>query len=148
MVGADSTNNLKFGVTCISCPNIKTPNETALRKRRAVSFCIINTSTLTWTQHTMKITFKEYLIEYAGDDLQERFIYGGVSKVLKHLKYWFDGDDKTTEERIDALHKGMEAAGGPSKFAIKIRRIPSVRHWMKKHAEELPEDLSQVIGLI
>ena len=88
------------------------------------------------------------MIEYAGDELQEKFIYGGVGKMLKHLKYWFEGGEGSTEERISALNRGMEAAGGPSKFAMSIRRIPSVKHWMKKHAEELPADLSKVVTLL
>lgn len=93
--------------------------------------------------------FKEYLIEeYTKKSLQEELIQGGILKVIKKLQYWFDGSDKTVADRIHGLELALINAGGPQKFAMLVRRIPSVKHFLLKHIDELPEDLHYTATLI
>lgn len=94
--------------------------------------------------------FKEYLIlEYnKSDSLREEIVLGGINKVLKRLEFWFDGTADTTRQRIRKLRHELVAAGGPQKFAMIVRRLPSVKHWMIKHADELSGDLRDTINLI
>ena len=89
--------------------------------------------------------FKEYLItEKYTKDLNEELIQGGLFKLFKHLEYWFDGSDKSVEDKIKKLQLALEGAGGPMKFAMIVKRLPAVKHFLHKHHEELPEDLKDL----
>ena len=90
--------------------------------------------------------FKEYLIHEST--LSEELIQGGVAKMLKRIEYWFDGDELTVEEKIKHLEKEMINAGGSQKFAMVVRRIPSIKHFLRKHARELTGDLEHVAHLL
>lgn len=93
--------------------------------------------------------FTEYLIQnHTKKPLNEEIISGGTAKVLKRLEYWFDVSEKTVEERIHHLEQELINAGGPQKFAMVVRRIPSVKHFLLKHAKELTGDLEHTAHLI
>lgn len=89
--------------------------------------------------------FKEYLInEKHIKNLSEELITGGLFKLFKHLEYWFDGSDRSVEEKIKKLQLALEGAGGTQKFAMLIKRLPAVMHFLHKHHGELPEDLEDL----
>lgn len=93
--------------------------------------------------------FKEYLItEHSKNTLNEELVYGGTGKVFRRLQYWFDFGPRTVNERIYKLRRELVNAGGPNKFAMIVRRIPSVKHFIKKHKDELTGDLADVAKLI
>ena len=92
--------------------------------------------------------FKEYLIQNHKKPLIEEIIQGGIAKVLKRLEYWFDISEKTVEERIHHLEQELINAGGSQKFAMIVRRVPSVKHFIAKHADELSGDLEHVAHLL
>jgi len=93
--------------------------------------------------------FKEYLIEeHTKKSLQEELIQGGIAKVIKKIQYWFDFGDKNVAERIQGLEQELINVGGPQKFAMLVRRIPSVKHFLLKHIDELPKDLHYTATLI
>ena len=94
--------------------------------------------------------FKEYLIrEDTKRPLNEEIISGGLLKVFKRLEYWFDfGGERTVEERIHRLEEDVINAGGPGKFAMVVRRIPSVKHFLHKHAADLVGDLAKTERLV
>lgn len=76
-------------------------------------------------------------------------IYGGLLKLFKKLEYWFDfGGPKSFEERIDRLEQDVINAGGPRKFAMVVRRIPSVKHFLHKHKDELQGKLAKTEKLV
>ena len=89
--------------------------------------------------------FKEYLIKEDTKSLNEELISGGLFKLFKHLEYWFDGGTKSVDEKIKKLQLALEGAGGPLKFGMIVRRLPSVRHFLTKHHGELPEDLEDLV---
>lgn len=95
---------------------------------------------------TMRVNmrFKEYLEHTKNKNLTEELVYGGATKVLKKLEYWFDFSDRTTEERIHRLEQDVINAGGVAKFEMVVRRIPSVKHFLIKHIAELTGDLAKV----
>ena len=93
--------------------------------------------------------FKEYLIEnHTKKSLREELIQGGVLKMIKRLEYWFEVSEKTTRERIKHLETELVNAGGPQKFAILLRRVPSVSHFLAKHMDELTGDLHYTATLL
>ena len=92
--------------------------------------------------------FKEYLIKEDTKNLNEELIQGGLLKLFKQLEYWLDGNDASVEHKIEKLQQTLVNAGGPSKFAMVVRRIPSIKHFLKKHHDELTDDLSKTANLI
>ena len=95
----------------------------------------------------MKITFKQYLDQ--SYNLTEEIIQGGLLKMFKRLEYWFDRGPENTAERINHLETELVNAGGASKFAMVVRRIPAVRHFLLAHEEELKDsELHKVINLL
>ena len=93
--------------------------------------------------------FKEYLIKnHTKKSLQEELITGGILKMIKRLEYWFDFSEKTTDERIHHLEQELINNGGPQKFAMIVRRIPSVQHFLIKHIDELTGDLLHTAKLL
>ena len=93
--------------------------------------------------------FKEYLNEnYTKKSLREELIQGGVLKMIKRLEYWFDFSEKSTGERIRHLETELINAGGPQKFAMILRRVPSVSHFLIKHIDELTGDLLHTAKLL
>jgi len=89
--------------------------------------------------------FKEYLINERTTILNEELITGGLLKMFKHLEYWFDGGKRSYDEKIKKLQLALEGAGGPMKFAMVVRRLPAVKHFLHKHHGELPEDLEDLV---
>ena len=97
----------------------------------------------------MKMTFKQYLENTKSQSLiREEVIHGGLLKMFKQLQYWFDRSPEDTEQRIARLKKDMINAGGPAKFAMLVRRIPSVRSFILRHKDELEGGLAEVANLI
>lgn len=93
--------------------------------------------------------FKEYLIEtHTEKSLREELIQGGILKMIKRLEYWFDFSKKSTLERINHLETELINAGGPQKFAMILRRVPSVSHFLIKHIDELSGDLLHTTKLL
>lgn len=93
--------------------------------------------------------FKEYLIrENTEKTLNEELIQSGLLKMFKRLEYWFDFGPRTFEERIQHLEKSVVNAGGPAKFAMVVRRLPSIKHFLLKHKDELSGDLARVAKII
>lgn len=93
--------------------------------------------------------FKEYLIEeHTKKSLQEELIQGGITKVIKKLQYWFDFGGENVEKRIRRLEQELINAGGPQKFAMIVRRVPSVKHFLLKHTAELTGDLAYTAHLL
>ncbi len=91
--------------------------------------------------------FKEYLIQEHEATLHEdRF--EDINNMLTRLEYWFDISEKNIEERIHHLEKESINAGGPQKFAMIVRHIPSVKHFILKHQDELSDDLAHVAHLL
>ena len=94
----------------------------------------------------MKMTFKQYLDQ--SQSLSEEIIQGGVSKMFKHLSYWFDRGPENAAKRIAKLEQEIINAGGVAKFAMIVRRIPSVRHFLLAHKDELDGDLAELVKLL
>ena len=93
--------------------------------------------------------FKEYLAaEYTKQPLEVEIIYGGPRKVFKNLEYWFDFGPQAFEERVKKLEQEIINAGGPSKFAMIVRRIPSVKHFLRRHKDEFDGDLAKLANLV
>jgi hypothetical protein len=92
--------------------------------------------------------FKEYL-EYTESKtpIKEEVVYGGLMKIFKRLEFWFD-TPKSVPERIARLEQELVNAGGPNKFAMVVRRIPSIKHFLMKHKDELVGDLAKTASLI
>ncbi len=94
----------------------------------------------------MNITFKQYLEQ--SYNLTEEIIQGGLLKMFKRLEYWFDRGPENTAERIAKLEEELINAGGASKFAMVVRRIPAVRHFLLAHEEDLKDSkLHEVCNL-
>ena len=92
-------------------------------------------------------TFKQYLDQ--SYNLTEEIITGGLLKMFKRLEYWIDRGPKNTADRIDHLEQELINAGGASKFAMVIRRVPAVRHFLLAHEEELKDSpLHDVVNLL
>ncbi len=90
--------------------------------------------------------FKEYLIQEHEHTLREdRF--EAMNNILVRLEYWFDSE-KTFEERVHHLEKEIINAGGSQKFAMIVRHVPSVKHFIMKHKDELSDDLAHVAHLL
>jgi cobalamin biosynthesis protein CbiD len=94
--------------------------------------------------------FKEYLIkEHIESQLSEELFVGGLNKMIKRLEFWFDlGGKKGTEEKIEQLETELVNAGGPNKFAMIVRRVPAVKHFLRKHIDDLSGELLQTAKLI
>ena len=91
--------------------------------------------------------FKEYLIqEYEATLNEDRF--EEINNMLMRLEYWFDVSKKTVEERIHHLETELINAGGAQKFAMIVRHVPSVKHFILKHRDELSGDLAHVADLL
>jgi len=91
--------------------------------------------------------FKEYLIrEHEVTLYEDRF--ESMNNILIRLEYWFDVSDKTVDERIHHLEQELINAGGAQKFAMVVRRVPSVKHFVLKHKDELSGDLAHVADLL
>lgn len=90
--------------------------------------------------------FKEYLIH--EKTLTEELIQGGIAKMLKRIEFWFDGNQLTVDEKIHHLEQEMINAGGSQKFAMVVRRIPAIKHFILKHTKELTGDLEHVAHLL
>lgn len=91
--------------------------------------------------------FKEYLIQEHENALREdRF--EEINNMLTRLEYWFDISDKAVEERVHHLEQEIINAGGSQKFAMIVRHIPSVKHFILKHKDELSGDLAHVAHLL
>ena len=90
--------------------------------------------------------FTEYLIqEYTKKRiLKEELVQGGLFKMFKQLEYWFDFSDATVKERIEHLEQHLIDAGGPLKFSMLVKRIPSIGSFLKRHIGELSGDLLRV----
>ena len=97
----------------------------------------------------MNITFKQYLEQQTkSQSLSEEVIHGGLLKMFNRLQFWFDKGPKDTAERIRQLEKELVYAGGANKFAMVVRRIPSVKNFLLRHKDELEGELSQVVEMI
>lgn len=91
--------------------------------------------------------FKEYLIrEYEVSLYEDRF--ESMNNILIRLEYWFDVSEKTVEERIHHLEQEIINIGGAQKFAMVVRHVPSVKHFVLKHKDELSDDLAYVAHLL
>ncbi len=88
--------------------------------------------------------FKEYLMNERTKILKEELIAGGLFKMFKHLEYWFDGSNKSYDEKIKKLQLAQESSGGARRFSGLVKRLPSVMHFLHKHHGELPEDLEEL----
>jgi hypothetical protein len=124
-----------------------TPIKTARVKPGRFSFGVDKYKWITYYSD-MKMTFKQYLENTKSQSLVEEVIHGGLLKMFKHLSYWFERGPKGTSERIAHLEKAIENAGGVNKFAMVVRRIPSVKSFILRHKEELTGDLAEVANLI
>ena len=94
------------------------------------------------------MSFKQYLEHTQSQSLTEEIVSGGLLKMFKHLEYWFDKNPESTAEKIAKLEKALVNAGGARKFAIAVRRIPSVRSFMLRHIDELEGKLAKAANLI
>lgn len=92
--------------------------------------------------------FKQYLDHTKNEPLREDLVSGGLRNMFKHLEYWFVRSPEKVSQRIAQLEEELINAGGARKFAIIVRRIPSVRNFIKKHANELEGKLAKVAKLI
>ncbi len=92
--------------------------------------------------------FKEYLIDERTKILKEEIIAGGLFKMFKHLEYWFDGSDKSMDEKIKKLQLAQEGAGGARRFSMLVKRLPAVKHFLHKHHDELPKDLEELAHIM
>ena len=91
--------------------------------------------------------FKKYLIrEHEVTLYEDRF--ESMNNILIRLEYWFDVSEKTVDERIHHLEQELINAGGAQKFAMVVRHVPAVKHFVLKHKDELSGDLAHVADLL
>lgn len=95
-----------------------------------------------------KMSFKQYLENTQSNSLTEEIISGGLLKMFKHLQYWFDRGPENTADRIAKLEQALVNAGGARKFAIIVRKIPSIRSFMLRHKDELEGKLAKAANLL
>lgn len=84
--------------------------------------------------------FKDFLAEESA--LQT--LIEGVPKILQHVELWIDGNEESIQRKMHDLEQLVIYAGGPRKFAMIARRVPAIRHFLKKHKNRLTGSLAEV----
>ena len=87
------------------------------------------------------ITFKEYLIREHTEGTSTK----GIEEMFANLDYWFDLD---VADHIKTLEQQVVFAGGVAKFVTKYRHHKAIKHFLKKHIEELEGDLLKAAQLM